>query len=507
MATELPAEPTRATATSATATPAATSATPPPTTPATTTTPPATTTPSKPPTKPATTTPATTTTPPAPPKPAPPKPAPPKLTPTAAQTETATGTKAARRRAWRARWLEVTVVAAAIAVAAVCLAGAWPAPLELAPLLAVPPALAGVGATSVKRPLAYGAAALVAGVVIDALLKGGITITTGSHQLALAALGATAVVTVLSLVGTRVGAENKTTQQARQALQIVNVTSVAEAAQRAVLRQLPDTVGPLGIGVVYLAAAAEARVGGDLYEVVATNEHGIRMIIGDVRGKGLEAVEVAADIIGRFRELAHSVHTLDEIAYRLDAGLTRRWGKHEEFVTALLAQVDPERGRLTILNAGHPPPILVSAAGEVTVLEVRAPAPPLGLITLGNDSGAKQTYPFEPNDQLLLYTDGVTEARDANREFYPLDERVAALAPQTLPKAAKTPKSPRAAARQLAHGGPSLLDLVRDDLLRHVGSPPHDDAAMLLIRAPAAWPGGGASAGARRATAAAGRLP
>ena len=220
------------------------------------------------------------------------------------------------------------------------------------------------------------------------------------------------------------------------------------------LRQLPETVGPLTIGVVYLAAAAEARVGGDLYEVVATSEHGIRMIIGDVRGKGLEAVEVAADIIGRFRELAHSVHTLDEIAYRLDAGLTRRWGKHEEFVTALLAQIDPERGRLTILNCGHPPPILVSAAGEVTVLEVRAPAPPLGLITLGNDSGAKQTYPFEPNDQLLLYTDGVTEARDANREFYPLDERVAALAPQALPKPAKTPRSPRAAARQLAHTGP-----------------------------------------------------
>ena len=493
MATELPAEPTRATATSATATP-------PPTTPAATTTPATTT-----PTPSTTTTPskastATATAPARPPKPA-------TTAGQTATTTTATATKAAaRRRAWRARWLEATVVAAAIAVAVVCLAGAWPAPLELAPLLAVPPALAGVGAASVKRPLAYGAAALVAGVVIDALLKGGITVTTGSHQLALAAIGAVAVVTIVSLLGTKVGAEHKTTQQARQALQIVNVTSVAEAAQRAVLRQLPDTVGPLGIGVVYLAAAAEARVGGDLYEVVATNEHGIRMIIGDVRGKGLEAVEVAADIIGRFRELAHSVHTLDEIAYRLDAGLTRRWGKHEEFVTALLAQVDPERGRLTILNAGHPPPILVSAAGEVTVLEVRAPAPPLGLITLGNDSGAKQTYPFEPNDQLLLYTDGVTEARDANREFYPLDERVAVLAPQALPKPAKTPRSPRAAARQLAHTGPTLLDLVRDDLLRHVGSPPHDDAAMLLVRAPAAWPDGGASAGARRATAA-GRLP
>jgi Stage II sporulation protein E (SpoIIE) len=507
MATESPAEPTRATGTSAAtpAEPATTSATTPaePTTPATPT--------SAEPATPASTTPAsaTPTTPAKPPATAPAKAtSPAKATAKATTPADQAATAKARRRAWRARWLEVAVAVAAIAAAAVCLTGAWPAPLELAPLLAVPPALAGVGATRIWRPLAYGAAALIAGVVIDALLNGGITVTTGgSHQLALAAIGATAVVTVLSLVGTKVGAEHKTTQQAQQALQIVNVTSVAEAAQRAVLRQLPETVGPLNVDVVYLAAAAEARVGGDLYEVVATSEHGIRMIIGDVRGKGLEAVEVAADIIGRFRELAHSVHTLDEIAYRLDAGLTRRWGKHEEFVTALLAQVDPERGRLTILNAGHPPPILVSGDGEVTVLEVRAPAPPLGLITLGNDSGAKQAYPFEPNDQLLLYTDGVTEARDANREFYPLDERVAALAPQALPKQAKTPKSPRAAARQLARSGPTLLDLVRDDLLRHVGSRPHDDAAMLLVRAPAAWPGGGASAGARRATAAVGRLP
>ena len=233
------------------------------------------------------------------------------------------------------------------------------------------------------------------------------------------------------------------------------------------LRQLPETVGPLTIGVVYLAAAAEARVGGDLYEVAAT-DHGVRLIIGDVRGKGLEAVEVAADIIGRFRELAHSVHTLDEIAYRLDAGLSRRWGQHEEFVTALLVQIDTEKGRLTIFNCGHPPPILISQNAGVSVLEVRAPAPPLGLITLGNDSGAKEMYAFKPNDQLLLYTDGVTEARDASREFYPLDERVAILAPRAQPK------------RQIRAGGgqatrqplvPTLLDLVRDDLIKYVGSP------------------------------------
>jgi serine phosphatase RsbU (regulator of sigma subunit) len=217
--------------------------------------------------------------------------------------------------------------------------------------------------------------------------------------------------------------------------------------------------------------------------VTYTENYGIRLIIGDVRGKGLGAVEVAADIIGRFREVAHGVGTLNEVAHRLDAGLSRRWGQYEEFVTALLAEIDPDRGKLTILNCGHPPPILVSAGdGEVTVLEVRAPAPPLGLLTLGSDAGAKQVIAFKPNDQLLLYTDGVTEARDASREFYPLEERVKALAPKALPKLTRTGKL-RAA------NAPTLLDLVRDDLVQYVGAPPDDDAALLLVRAPAAWPG------------------
>ena len=268
--------------------------------------------------------------------------------------------------------------------------------------------------------------------------------------------------------GSVVGARARRPRAGQQDQQFANVTSVAEAAQRAVLRPLPEQLGPLKLGVVYLAAAAEARVGGDLYEVTPHRDHGIRLIIGDVRGKGLGAVEVAADIIGRFREVAHSVGTLNEVAYRLDAGLSRRWGQYEEFVTALLAEIDPDRGKLTILNCGHPPPILISPEDGVTVLEVRAPAPPLGLLTLGSDAGAKEVFTFKPNDQLLLYTDGVTEARDASREFYPLDERVKALAPQAQPKAdARRARSGAPTARV-----PTLLDLVRDDLLRYVGAPP-----------------------------------
>jgi serine phosphatase RsbU (regulator of sigma subunit) len=361
---------------------------------------------------------------------------------------------------WQARWLELSSAVVVAVVLIICTGHIWTAPLLLGPLLAIPPALAGIGATSIRRPLAYGAVSLVAAVIV-ALLA-----TSSSHALPEATIVTVIIVTGISIFGT--------TLSARKDQQIANVISVAEAAQRAVLRPLPEQLGPLELGVVYLAAAADAKVGGDLYDV-ATTPYGIRLIIGDVRGKGLGAVEVAADVLGMYREVTHEVHTLQELARRLDAGLARRWGQHEEFVTALLAEIDPDKGRLSIYSCGHPPPILISEDG-VTVLEVPAPAPPLGLLTLGDDSGASRTIPFKPNDQLLCYTDGVSEARDGDRTFYPLDERLALLGAQVR------------RARDSGDGA-ALLDLIRDDLLRHAGAPLEDDAALLLVRAPAQWPG------------------
>src|SRR6185437_8193033 len=118
--------------------------------------------------------------------------------------------------------------------------------------------------------------------------------------------------------------------------------------------------------------------------------------------------------------------------------------RHEEFVTALLVEIDPESGRTTIFNCGHPAPLLIPAAGDavpafVTLKEVLVPAPPLGLLTLGDCSAAQLDFSLRPGDQLLLYTDGVTEARDASRAFYPLPERVTALsAKSTIPIQAAT---------------------------------------------------------------------
>ena len=127
----------------------------------------------------------------------------------------------------------------------------------------------------------------------------------------------------------------------------------------------------------------------------------------------------------------------------------------------------------------------------VEVLEVPVPSPPLGMLTLGDGSGAGRTLAFQPHDQLLLYTDGVTEARDQHRVFYPLPERITELAGAAARDAASGPG-----------GDMALLGAIRDDLLRYVGRPLDDDAALVLVRAPAAWlkP----SRAARRASAAEG---
>jgi serine phosphatase RsbU (regulator of sigma subunit) len=360
---------------------------------------------------------------------------------------------------WPRMWHALCALPLVAVVAVFCIGDAWNGgPLYLEPLLAVPPALAGIGATRPQRPLTYGAISLLAAIGV-----GTRTFTT-TPSLTITTVIAVVVVTAVSAVGAVLGS--------RRNQKLADVMTVAEVAQRALLRPLPRQVGPLELDVLYLAATAEARVGGDLYEVART-PYGIRMIMGDVRGKGLGAVEVAADVLGVFREAAHEVYTLAEVARRLDASLIRRDAVHEEFVTAVLVEVDPEVSSMTIYNCGHPSPILLTPDAEdadsplgVIIADVPMPAPPLGLMSLGDGSGASRKLAFKPGDGLLLYTDGITEARDTKRRFYPLAERLTAFGGNN---------------KDGLH--PDLLKQLKNDVLRHVGAPLDDDAAVLLARA------------------------
>ncbi|MCP2343735.1 PP2C family protein-serine/threonine phosphatase [Actinomadura rupiterrae] len=237
-----------------------------------------------------------------------------------------------------------------------------------------------------------------------------------------------------------------------------DLRAITDTMRRAVMRPAPHRTGGVRTRVRYLADAAEAGLGGDLYAVMET-AYGVRVIVGDVRGKGLDAVEQSADVLGAFRELAHNEPTLTGMALRLDGFLARR-ADAEDFVTALLLQIPPD-APAELLNCGHPPPLLLSLDGAATFVDALPPAPPLGLVALAGDPCPTGRLPLPSGGgHLLLYTDGVTESRDRSGRFYPLAERAAAL----------------------VHPDPDvLLDALQADLQSHAGGRLQDDAALLVL--------------------------
>jgi phosphoserine phosphatase RsbU/P len=199
----------------------------------------------------------------------------------------------------------------------------------------------------------------------------------------------------------------------RQAERIAELSKLASVAQQAVLRPLGPQVGTLAVAGRYISATAAADIGGDLYEALDT-PYGVRMIIGDVRGKGLDAVRLASIVLGSYRHVAYERADLRAIVADLDRAVARSVGD-EDFVTAAL--VEERGGTLTIVNCGHPAPLLLRR-GEVIPLEPPAPAPPLGFMPVVRPRVER----LEPGDRLLLFTDGLGEARREG-EFFPTADR------------------------------------------------------------------------------------
>ncbi|WEP00120.1 PP2C family protein-serine/threonine phosphatase [Streptomyces sp. FXJ1.172] len=323
-----------------------------------------------------------------------------------------------------------------------------PSSVHLGPALVIAPAL--TPSFAGPRTTACIGALAVAAQIFIGLKHGGIS--TMNHVVQIITL---AVLSVMVVVYSAV-------RERRQA-QLAQVRTVAEAAQHVLMWPLPEQIGPLRIASLYLAAEDEAQIGGDLY-AVTQYEGGVRVMIGDVRGKGLAAIGEAALLLGSFRESAHRHIPLVELAGLLDQSITRYAADMEpleeageRFATALLVEI-PDRDPVTrMTSCGHPPPLLLSPGQAVTIPSLH-PSPPLGV-----HGGAEHTldvFSFEAGDTLLLYTDGVMEARDARGRFYPLTERVVHW----------TDDSPEA-----------LMHHLRRDLLVHAGGRLGDDAALIAL--------------------------
>ncbi|MEV7215434.1 PP2C family protein-serine/threonine phosphatase [Kitasatospora cineracea] len=323
--------------------------------------------------------------------------------------------------------------------------------IHLGPLLVVAPAITPSFAGT-RLTVLIGLLALIAQAVIAALHGG---LFTPNHQAQLAAL---TVVTAVVVAYTRI--------RERHGRELDRVRTVSAAVQRVLMRPLPDRAGPLRIATRYLAADDEAAVGGDLYAAVRT-PHATRLLIGDVRGKGLDAVGDAAALIGAFRVLAHQYDDPAELADALETSYARHLAElaengqdvQENFTTALVLDLPDRSPTARIADCGHPPPLLLTPRGARPLPLLRT-APPLGTGVLGPVERRTEEFPFPPGSTLLLYTDGATEARDTAGDFYPLPARAAGF-PTDTPHA--------------------LLDALRRDLLAHVGGRLRDDAALIAV--------------------------
>jgi phosphoserine phosphatase RsbU/P len=330
-------------------------------------------------------------------------------------------------------WLALTLIAVIVGLDMV---GGRKA--ELLGLLVSPPILA-ASFVGPKRTVVVGLVALAAAIGYGGAV--GVDLLAGSQGVPAVAIGAA---TVLSGLVARVRVEREWRLRA--------VTRVAEVAQRALLGGVPAALGSLRLAVLYASASAEASIGGDFYEALET-PHGVRLLVGDVRGKGLDAVRLAGVVLGSFRDAAQDRPDLTQVAAALDRSVTRAIGP-EDFVTAVAVQVLGD-GSAIVLNCGHPAPLLVRA-GRATELDPPEPAPPLGL----GPRPEPLRLSLALGDRILLYTDGVSEAR-ARGAFFPL-QAAAAFA---------------LVSADLEAG----LDTLWVELQRHVAGQLHDDVALLLI--------------------------
>jgi phosphoserine phosphatase RsbU/P len=329
---------------------------------------------------------------------------------------------------------------AAMAAAALCLLVpcvlAVTSGLTVIPLVTVAPLIAATVADERRTAIVAGAA-----VVLTIAAGPGRGPVEGANSWI--RLTAVCVMSLLAVVLARV--------RRRGEEHLARMTAIANASQVALLPPVPPQITGISIAARYRSGTPGASAGGDLYEVIPTG-HGIRVIIGDVRGNGLDAVLLARHVLSAFRRSAVGVPALEHVAGEISAAIRPHLGE-EDFVTAALAQLAPG-GELTVVNCGHHPPLL-HHDGALRPL-TGTTALPLGL----EDDFTAFTASWRPGDRILLYTDGLVESRNQHGDFLPEDQIATALAAADCDQA---------------------LDTLMTAVHRHTGGHGHDDMALLLL--------------------------
>jgi serine phosphatase RsbU (regulator of sigma subunit) len=170
---------------------------------------------------------------------------------------------------------------------------------------------------------------------------------------------------------------------------------------------LPDYEG-IAVAARYLASERSNRVGGDWYDVLRLQDECFAAVVGDVMGHGLREASLMAAMRVAFHAYAIEDSSAAGIVERVDRLLARLAPDH--LATAVLLVLDVGHHTMSIVNAGHPPPIRIDRDGNVELIE-RGRSLPLG-VRPEDDRPDAGPIPLEPGTTLLLYTDGLTERID-----------------------------------------------------------------------------------------------
>lgn len=188
--------------------------------------------------------------------------------------------------------------------------------------------------------------------------------------------------------------------------------AIAETLQKSFLPVETPKAKGYEIGVRYESASIGALVGGDFYDFVNLGDN-IGIAIGDVSGKGVEAATLTGMVKNTIRVLALEGMTPAALVAKTNNLITRQVEKNQ-FITLFFGMLDLKSGELIFTNAGHPPGLLFNA-DKRSIGYLGRGNPPIGIFF--NQSFDEQKASLNTNDCLLLYTDGVTEARQNSNIF------------------------------------------------------------------------------------------
>jgi phosphoserine phosphatase RsbU/P len=196
-------------------------------------------------------------------------------------------------------------------------------------------------------------------------------------------------------------------------------------------------------------------VGGDYYDFFSYENGRVALALGDVSGKGMPASLMMMGLQARVQQaLIDEPEDLGAAMTRINK-ITCPKCPSNRFITFFFCVLDPQTGRLVYANAGHNPPLLVRANGEISMLP--GGGPPLGILSIATYSEEELT--IEPGDLLAIYSDGVTEAQSPKEDEFGEDRFGEVLATNRTKSAAEILNAVNAALVLWAEGGPPADDI------------------------------------------------